>query len=119
MWLLYLKYIFLLQIDTLKAEVIEVKGQNVSLMQDNETLEGRLQDAQDDLEKAHTQLEVQQHEMVFQTTEEKVEAAVRKMDGCHGYCYHCLTFIPSQTVKVSNCKSLKKNLTAPFMPNLF
>ena len=60
-----------------------MKGQNVSLMQDNETLEDRLQDVQDDLEKARTQLEVQQHEMVFQTTEEKVEAAVRKMHGCH------------------------------------
>ena len=107
---------FLLQIDALKAEVIEVKGQNVSLMQDNETLEGKLQDAQDDLEKARTQLEVQQHEMVFQTTEEKVEAAVRNRDCCFGYYhYYCITII-SKTINITNCKNVKKNLKEPVLP---
>ena len=46
-------------------------------MQDNETLEGRLQDAQEELEKIQTQLDVQQQEIVCKSTEGQVEAQVQ------------------------------------------
>ena len=45
-------------------------------MEDNETLESKVEDLQDELEKTRTQLEVQQQEIISKSTEELVETQV-------------------------------------------